>query len=93
MCFDYLGIEIEYRGKGIDEKGYIVSCKNPLYQLPYNKEVISIDPKYFRPSEVDILVGDVSKAKALLEWEPTYDLQMLVNEMMQEELKKESKYF
>lgn len=91
MCFAYLGITIEFRGEGIDEKGYVVNCENSMYQLPHNQEVIAIDPKYFRPAEVDILVGDASKAQKILGWKPTYNLEMLVNEMMEAEMINESK--
>ncbi len=89
MCFAYLGIELEFRGEGVNEKGFVIKCNNPMYQIETNKEVISIESKYFRPAEVDVLVGDATKAKNILGWEPTYDLQMLVNEMMEEEMKKE----
>ncbi len=91
MCFTELGIEIGFKGVGIDETGYIVSCSNPLYQLPKDKEIVAIDSKYFRPAEVELLVGDATKAKEILGWTPTYDLQMLVSEMMQQEMINESK--
>ena len=66
MCFAEAGIEVEFKGNGIDEKGHIVKCNHPAYQLPVGKEILSIDPKYFRPAEVDLLVGDASKAKEKL---------------------------
>jgi GDPmannose 4,6-dehydratase len=91
MSFSEMGIEVEFKGSGVDEKGYVVSCSNEKYQLPAGQEVVYVDPKYFRPAEVDLLVGDPAKAKAKLGWTPTYDLSMLVKEMMQEDLKKESK--
>jgi GDPmannose 4,6-dehydratase len=59
-----------------------VSCSNIDYQIEKGKEVISIDPKYFRPTEVDLLIGDPTKSKTQLGWEPKYDLPMLVAEMM-----------
>jgi GDPmannose 4,6-dehydratase len=83
MSFKELGIEIEFRGEGINEKGYIVSCANPDYQVEVGKEVVAVDPKYFRPTEVDLLIGDPTKSKTKLGWEPKYDLQMLVSEMVQ----------
>ncbi len=91
MCFEEVGIEIEFRGEGVDEKGYVKKCNNPKYILPEGKEVIAVSPRYFRPTEVDVLIGDASKANKLLNWKPKYDLRMLVNEMVAEELKNESK--
>jgi GDPmannose 4,6-dehydratase len=64
MAFREVGIEIEFKGHGIDEKGYVSECTNPLYKLEKGKEVIAIDPRYFRPTEVDLLIGDPSKGQA-----------------------------
>src|ERR1041385_6470705 len=83
MAFKELGIEVEFRGEGIDEKGYVVSCSNPDYQVETGKEIVAVDPKYFRPTEVDLLIGDPTKSKTVLGWEQKYDLQMLVSEMVQ----------
>ena len=83
MSFKELGIEVEFRGEGINEKGYIVSCANPDYQVEIGKEVVAVDPKYFRPTEVDLLIGDPTKSKTKLGWEPKYDLQMRFSEMVQ----------
>ena len=82
MSFEEVGIQIEFKGEGVNEKGYVVSCSNIDYQIEKGKEVISIDPKYFRPTEVDLLIGDPTKSKTQLGWEPKYDLPMLVAEMM-----------
>lgn len=82
MAFKELGIEIEFRGEGVNEKGYIASCSNPDYQVEAGKEVVAVDPKYFRPTEVDLLIGDPTKSKTVLGWAPKYDLQMLVSEMV-----------
>ena len=68
------------------EKAYIASCINPDYQLATGKEVVSVDPRYFRPTEVDLLIGDASKAKNKLGWTPKYDLAYLVKDMMQSDL-------
>ena len=87
MAFNEVGIEIEFRGEGIDEKGYVKSCKKPNYQLEIGKEVVSVDPKYFRPTEVDLLIGDASKAKNKLGWVPEYELSELVKEMMASDIK------
>jgi GDPmannose 4,6-dehydratase len=82
MSFAHCGIEIEFKGEGVDEKGYVLKCNNPEYQLPIGKEVIAIDPRYFRPTEVDILIGDATKASTKLGWQPKYTLPMLIEEMM-----------
>ena len=87
MSFAEVGIELEFKGKGADEKGFIKSCSNPLYQLEIGKEILGIDPQYFRPTEVDLLIGDPTKAKTKLGWECKYDLQMLVKDMMQSDIK------
>jgi GDPmannose 4,6-dehydratase len=87
MSFAYCGIELEFKGEGIDEKGYVKACMNPEYQLEIGKEVVAVDPRYFRPTEVDLLLGDPSKAKNKLGWIPEYDLKDLVNDMMQSDLK------
>jgi GDPmannose 4,6-dehydratase len=82
MAFSELGIEIKFEGVGIEEKGIVSSCNNPEYQLPLGKVVIAIDPKYFRPTEVDVLIGDPTKSKTVLGWQPKYTLQSLVSEMV-----------
>ncbi len=87
MTFLHLGIEISFRGKGIKEKGYISKCNNNQYQLPIGKQILSVDPTYFRPTEVDFLVGDPTKAKNKLGWIPEYNLEMLVDDMMRSDLK------
>jgi GDPmannose 4,6-dehydratase len=86
MAFQEAGIEITFTGKGIEEKGIVASCKDPRYQLPKGKEVVSIDPEYFRPTEVDLLIGDATKARTKLNWEPKYTLQDMVKEMVQSDL-------
>ncbi|MBZ4033594.1 GDP-mannose 4,6-dehydratase [Flavobacterium sp. 17A] len=87
MSFAEVGIELEFRGTGVDEKGYVLSCSNPDYQLEIGKEVLAVDPHYFRPTEVDLLIGDPTKAKTKLGWECEYELSELVHEMMQSDLK------
>jgi len=87
MAFAEAGIEIEFKGEGVNEKGYVAACNNPKYQVPIGKEVVAVDPRYFRPTEVDILIGDPTKAKEKLGWVPEYDLKALVKEMMQSDLK------
>jgi GDPmannose 4,6-dehydratase len=87
MAFKEAGIEVEFRGTGIDEKGYIVSCANPMFEVEAGKEVVAIDPRYFRPTEVDLLIGDPTKAMTKLNWQPKHDLQSLVKDMMQADIK------
>jgi len=82
MAFAELGIEIEFSGQGVDEKGFVAACSHPDYQLEIGKQVIAVDPKYFRPTEVDILIGDPTKSKEKLGWTPQYDLAGLVHEMV-----------
>ena len=87
MAFRYCGIELEFKGVGVNEIGIVKSCSNPLYQVELGKEVVAVDPRYFRPTEVDLLLGDPTKANTKLGWKPEYDLQMLVDDMMKSDLK------
>ena len=82
MSFAEVGITVEFKGEGVNEKGYVVSCSNPDYQIEVGKEVVSVDEKYFRPTEVELLIGDPTKSKTKLGWEPKYDLKGLVEEMV-----------
>lgn len=83
MAFAEVGVEIEFRGEGAEEKGFIAACTNPEYQLEVGKEVVSVDPAYFRPTEVELLIGDATKSREKLGWVPQYDLKALVQDMMQ----------
>jgi GDPmannose 4,6-dehydratase len=87
MAFEYTGITLEFKGIGVDEKGYIASCNNPDYQVAIGSEVIAVDPRYFRPTEVDLLLGDPNKAEQKLGWKREYQLQDLVDDMMKSDLK------
>ena len=86
MSFAYVGIVLDFRGEGVDEKGFVLSCSNPNYLLEIGKEVVAVDPKYFRPTEVDLLLGDPSKAYKKLGWKAEYDLKGLVDDMMKSDL-------
>ncbi len=86
LAFAEVGIELEFKGKGADEKGLIKKCNHPDYQVETGKTVIKIDPGYFRPTEVDLLKGDAAKARKDLNWTPEYDLKALVREMMEADL-------
>ncbi|MGJ8736223.1 GDP-mannose 4,6-dehydratase [Zobellia laminariae] len=87
MSFAHAGIEVAFKGEGVDEVGTVVSCSNPDYQVEIGKEIVSVDPRYFRPTEVDLLIGDPSKANNKLGWIPKYDLKDLIEDMMQSDLK------
>ena len=82
MAFMEAGIELEFKGEGVNEKGIVKSCSNPGYHIKAGKEVVVVDPEYFRPTEVDLLIGDATKAKTKLGWIPKYDLKALVKEMV-----------
>ncbi len=98
MAFGYLGIVLEFRGEGVDEVGIVTSVdvdkaksliQNSKSEIQHlvGKAVVAVDPRYFRPAEVDLLVGDATKAKEKLGWVPEYTLEELVAEMMQSDLK------
>ncbi|SDS23231.1 GDPmannose 4,6-dehydratase [Gillisia sp. Hel1_33_143] len=87
MSFAQVGVHIVFKGKGIDEVGIVEQSEHPDFKIEIGKTVIKIDPKYYRPAEVDILVGDASKCKRKLNWKPKYSLEELVKEMMLTDLK------
>ena len=88
QCCKYLGIVISWRGTGLKEVGFIKDIKNKkLTKLKKNQIIIKIDKKYFRPSEVEYLLGDSSKAKNLLGWKPKINLNDLIKLMLDEDLK------
>lgn len=82
LAFEKAGIQIAFAGKGINEKGYVQACDNTLFDLPIGKQIVSVDPAYFRPAEVDLLIGDATKAKTKLGWQPKYNLNALASEMV-----------
>jgi GDPmannose 4,6-dehydratase len=86
MSFEEVGIEVEFKGEGIDEIGVVKSCSNPEYQIELGKVVVKIDPRYFRPTEVELLLGDPTKAKEKLGWVASYSLRDLVKDMMESDL-------
>src|SRR5690606_36211188 len=93
-------IELEFKGSGVDETAVVKSCNHSDYKLPEGKEVVAVDKRYFRPTEVDLLIGDPTKANTKLGWKPKYDVDALVKEMVasdvdifkKEKLLKESGY-
>jgi GDPmannose 4,6-dehydratase len=101
MAFSEVGIEVEFKGEGVDEKGFVKSIDQEKYiaalggngqrktnneQPAIGQEVLSVDPAYFRPTEVDLLIGDPSKAKNKLGWVPEHDLASLVKDMMESDV-------
>ena len=87
LSFAEVGIELDFIGNGVNEKAVVKSCDNPEYQIQVGTEVLSVDPKYYRPTEVDLLVGDPTKANTKLGWTPEYDLKFLVKDMMSSDIK------
>jgi GDPmannose 4,6-dehydratase len=87
MAFQEIGVTLAFEGSQENEIAKVESCTNPAYQLEIGKVVVRVDPSYYRPTEVDLLLGDPTKAKTQLGWEPEYDLASLVKEMVHSDLK------
>ena len=86
MAFEEVGVTLEFKGEGVNESGVVAKCDNPAYQLEVGSTVVAVDPEYFRPTEVELLIGDATKAKTKLNWTPKYDLPALVKEMVASDL-------
>lgn len=86
MAFAELGIELEFTGEAENEVGKVKSCSNPEYQLTIGKEVVKVDPSYYRPTEVDLLIGNPSKSNTKLGWIPKYDVKALCKEMIENDI-------
>jgi len=86
MAFMEAGIELEFKGTDEQEVGIVKSVREPSQALAIGKEVVAVDPRYYRPTEVDLLIGDPSKSQRQLGWKPEYDLPMLVKEMVAADL-------
>lgn len=87
MAFAEVGIEIECEGENENEIAKVKTCNNPNYQLEIGKIVVKVDTEYYRPTEVDLLIGDPTKANTQLDWMPKYDLAAMVKEMVESDLK------
>jgi GDPmannose 4,6-dehydratase len=87
MAFAEVGIALEFEGKGKNEVARVSECFNPAYFIPAGRVVIGVDPDYFRPTEVDLLIGDANKAKKKLGWRPTANVGNIVKDMMEADLK------
>jgi GDPmannose 4,6-dehydratase len=86
MAFAEVGVELNFEGEGAAEKARVIRCNNPEYQIEVGSIVVEVDAAYFRPTEVELLIGDPTKSKQKLGWTPSYDLQALVQDMMQSDL-------
>ncbi len=95
MSFDFVGVKLGFKGEGVNEVGYVTAIDEAKYTaatgkapaLSINQEVVYVDPKYFRPTEVDLLIGDATKAQQKLGWKPKHSLNDLVVDMMQSDIK------
>jgi len=86
-AFNYAGIEIAWKGDGIEKKGIVKSKKRNIDTLKENDVVVEIDPRYFRPTEVDFLLADIKKAKKILEWQPRVTFLELIKIMVDYDMK------
>lgn len=82
MAFAEVGIEVEFSGEGVAEIAKVSKCNSPDFQIEIGKEVVAVDPRYFRPTEVELLIGDPTKSMTKLGWKPKYDLKALVHDMV-----------
>ena len=92
-AFQEVGIELSFEGQQECEIARVISCSNPAYQLEIGKIVVKVDQEYYRPTEVDLLIGDPTKSKTKLGWKPEYDLQALVKEMVESDVNVLNKNF
>jgi GDPmannose 4,6-dehydratase len=87
MAFSFLDIEISFQGTGANETARVIGAKDPRFKHLVDREVLRVDPKYFRPTEVDLLLGDATRAQEELGWKPKHNLETLVKDMMASDLK------
>lgn len=86
LAFAQVGIDLEFKGENEAEQGFVKACHHPDFQIEVGKPIVSVDPRYFRPSEVDLLLGNPAKAKQKLGWVPKYHLHELIKEMVDSDL-------
>ena len=86
MAFAEVGMVMEFQGEGVNEVGIITECNNPDFQVKTGEPVVLVDERYFRPTEVELLIGDPTKSQTKLGWKPKYDLPMLVKDMVSADL-------
>jgi GDPmannose 4,6-dehydratase len=95
MAFAELGVSMAFKGEGVDEIGYVQSVDQTRFEaacgqacaLQEGQELVHVDPRYFRPTEVELLIGDATKARTKLGWTPKYTLPLLVEDMMKSDIK------
>jgi len=98
MAFGEIGIIVEFKGEGVDEKGYINRVDETVFTQKVGAEfielvnnltqpIVEVDAAYFRPTEVELLIGDATKSRTKLNWTPEYDLSALVKDMMASDVK------
>lgn len=87
LAFKQVGIQLEFDGNGVNEKGIVKSCSNSEFTLPAGKVILEIDERYYRPTEVDLLIGDATKAQHQLKWKLKYTLDRMIEEMVSSDLK------
>jgi GDPmannose 4,6-dehydratase len=95
MSFNHVGVKMGFKGEGVDEIGFVEAIDHAVFEaatgqacgLSIGEELVHVDPKYFRPTEVDLLIGDATKARTKLGWSPKHTLQDLVTDMMQSDIK------
>lgn len=86
MAFGEIGVELEFHGQAENEKAIVKSSSNPDFPVTIGQEVLAVDPQYYRPTEVDLLIGDATKAKEKLGWKPKHSLSDLVKDMMESDI-------
>jgi len=95
MAFGHVGVTLGFKGEGVDEVGFVEHIDQERFEkatgknntLQIGQEVVFVDPRYFRPTEVDLLIGDPTKSQEKLGWKPKYDLPALVEDMMSSDIK------
>jgi GDPmannose 4,6-dehydratase len=85
MAFEEVGVELRFEGSGDQEIGIVKNCKGD-YNIPTGTPIVKVDPQYYRPTEVDLLIGDATKAREKLGWKPKYSLSDMVKEMVASDL-------
>jgi GDPmannose 4,6-dehydratase len=87
MAFAEVGVTLSFEGEQENETATVAACSNPWYQIAIGAIVLRVDPEYYRPTEVDLLIGDPTKSKTQLGWKPQYDLMAMIKEMVESDLK------
>jgi GDPmannose 4,6-dehydratase len=86
LAFLQVGIVIDFQGQGVTERGYVAEVRSKEFNVECGQVVVVVDPSYFRPAEVDLLIGDSTKARRHLAWTPDYELQDIITEMVEADL-------